>query len=77
MVVVVLLLLLMVLQLLGFLVLPSMPFSCLILFVAADIVVGTFFAAASAMHKRPESRVTLTVSPSLSLSLSHTHYLSD
>ena len=63
------------------LLLPSLPFSWLILFVAADIVVGTFFAAASAMHKRPESRVTLTVAPflspslsvSLSLSLSHTH----
>ena len=71
--VVLLLLLLAVLQLLGFLFLPSMPFSWLVLFVAADIVVSTFFAAASAMHKRPESRVNLTVAPSLSLSLSLTH----
>ena len=54
-----LLLLLMVLQLLGFLLLPSLSFSWLICFVAADIVVATFFAATSAMHKRPESRVNL------------------
>ena len=54
-----LLLLLMVLQLLGFLLLPSMPFSWLIFFVVADIVVATFVAATSAMHKRPESRVNL------------------
>ena len=56
---VVVLLLLVVLQLLGFLLLPSLPFSWRILSVAADIVVATFFAATSAMHKRPESRVNL------------------
>ena len=49
-----LLVLLVVLQLLGFLVLPSLPFSWLIFFVGAS-----FFAATSAMHKRPESRVNL------------------
>ena len=43
---VVVLLLLVVLQLLGFLLLPSLPFSWLILF-----VVASFFAATSAMHK--------------------------
>jgi len=41
------------------LLLPSMQFSWLIFFVAADIAVATFFAATSAMHKRPESRVNL------------------
>ena len=50
----------MVLQLLTLLLMPSTPFSWLILFVAADIVVATFFAAAtSAIHRRSESRVTL------------------
>ena len=52
-----LLLLLVVLQLLGFLLLLSLPFSWRILSVAEDIVVATFFAATNAMHKRPESRV--------------------